>query len=429
MNSKNEELTQTGQLATLSKEDILKELELSHNETVKYANKFLEVQEKWMFINFLLKRLNSIREKQELCTTICEGFLKLTNSKVCICCLFNQDTNKIEYKKISYSSDIEEKRSLANFIKKINTKCYEFLQKSTSEEEISEYFESFPKKQLIITPIIYNKNFLGYLAIIKKDANFYKENVHFISIFPEHIALILENISLYQESEKRNKQKIELLASISHEFKTPLNSIIGFSEILKSKSKNLENFKYVDNISQSSKYLLLLIEDVLDVTKSQYKTMELNYTTFRPKEIIAQVIETLEKMFKEKNIDLSYTLTDIKISADKKRFKQIIYNLVTNAIKFNVQNGKINICTYIKDNDFVFEITDTGDGISKKNHDKIFDFFSQVNRNQLKRQLGSGVGLALCKRILDAHQGKIDFKSQIKKGSCFWFSLPIKKPN
>lgn len=426
MGSQNHELIQQDSFENLSKDELIKVLENAKLETFKYVNKFLEVEEKWAFINLLLKKLNSIRHKQELCKTICEGFLKLTNSKVCFCCLFNQDNSKVEVKRISCESSVNEKE-LAKLVEKINIEGYKFLEKFADSENISEYFKSVSGKQLIIVPILYGEKFLGYLMLIKEDVNFYKENIHFINIFPEHIALILENISLYQESEKQNKRKIEFLAGISHEFKTPLNSIIGFAEIIKSKNGNKENFKHIENILQSSKHLLTLIEDILDVSKSQYKTLELNYSTFSPKDEIIQIILTLEGMVKEKNINLNYTLADIRISADIKRFRQLIYNLVSNAIKFNKQNGKINIFTYIKGDKFFFEITDTGDGISKRNYDKIFDFFSQVNRSQLKRQLGSGVGLAICKMITDAHKGEINFKSQIKKGSSFWFSLPIEK--
>jgi len=274
---------------------------------------------------------------------------------------------------------------------------------------------------------MYSGHILGYLALLQEDAYFYQDNIHFINVLTEHIALRLENISLYQESEKRNKHKLEFLAGISHEFKTPLNSIIGFSELLKLKSKNLDEFNYVENISRSSKHLHSLIEDILDVSKYEVNMLELNYTTFKTKEVITQTISTLEEMYKEKNIKLSYTLTDVNLTADVKRFRQLIYNLVTNAIKFNKIDGKINIFTYVDGEDFFFEITDTGDGITKKDYDKIFGFFSQVNRSQLKRQLGSGIGLALCKIISEAHGGKISFKSEIKKGSCFWFNLPLKK--
>lgn len=408
----------------LSRSELIAALENSKQETFKYVNKFLELEEKWAFINILLKRLNSIRQKQELCKTICDGFLQLTNSKACFCCFFNQDTHAVEARKISHSGMMNIKY-VEQFIEEINCECFKFMEKSTQADEVFEYFHSISSPQLIIVPILYSQKFLGYLMLIKEDEKFYDENIHFINIFPEHIALILENISLYQESEKQNKRKIEFLAGISHEFKTPLNSIIGFAEIIESQSNAPVNGKYVQNILQSAKHLLALIKDILDVSKSQYKILELNYSFFSTKDEITKVIMTLEEMLKEKNITLNYTLTEVRISADVKRFRQLIYNLLSNAIKFNKDGGKINILTYIDEDKFFFEVTDTGDGISKRNYDKIFNFFSQVNRSQLKRQLGSGVGLALCKMITDAHKGEINFRSQIKKGSSFWFSLPI----
>lgn len=424
MKEKLKTLSEDVSLEEFCKEELIQVLQNSRVETLKYINKLLEVEEKWALTNVLLKKLNSIRQKNELCKTISEGFLKITDSKACSCCLFDQDNNTVKIQKNAYQSNFN-KRKLNDLIEEINTVSCEFLESASDNETVLNYFDSISGKNLIVLPIFDSKYFLGYLLLLKEDENFYKENIQFVNIFPEHIALILENISLYQESEKQNKQKIEFLAGISHEFKTPLNSIIGFTEILDSKNKSSDNFKYTKNILQSAKHLLTLIQDVLDVSKSQYKTLELNYSLFTPKDEIVKIINSLEEMFKEKKIDLNYTLTDIKISADIKRFRQLIYNLLSNAIKFNKQNGKIDVITYIQENKFVFEICDTGDGISKRDSEKIFNFFSQVNRNQLKRQLGSGVGLALCKMITDAHKGEISFKSKLKKGSCFWFSLPI----
>lgn len=413
-------------LNSLTKEELIDELENSRLETFKYVNKFLELEEKWEFTNFLLKKLNSIKQKTELCKTICEGFLRLTNSKLCLCCLFNPDKNAVEIQKMATNGDIN-LEELGQFIDWINLKCFAFLENTFCDKKILDYFRSISAAETIVVPIIYAKNLLGYLMLKKEDKKFYDENINFINIFPEHIALILENISLYQESEKQNKRKVEFLAGISHEFKTPLNSIIGFSEIIRLGAKSQDEIKYINNILHSSKHLLSLIEDVIDVSKSQYKLLELNYTNFNPKNEILQILRALEEMIKSKNINVNYTLSDIEISADATRFKQLIYNLVSNAIKFNKIDGDINIITYVKNNEFFFEIHDTGDGISKKDYEKIFNFFSQVNRSQLKRQLGSGIGLALCKKITDAHDGGIYFKSKIKKGSSFWFYLPIKR--
>lgn len=425
MLSKNSASVPKDDLGNISKEELIIELKKSREETFKYVNKLLEVEERWSFINLFLKKLNSIKHKQELCKNICDGFLKLTDSKFCACYIFNQDSLLVEVSALSYADNSINKGNLSKFINTINKECSEFMKKSVDMDVICKFFQDISDKFTIIVPIIYMDTFLGYLLLKNEYENFYKENIHFVSIFPEHIALILENISLYQESEKNNKRKIEFLAGISHEFKTPLNSIIGFAEILKINNETPDNSKYINNILHSSKHLLTLIQDVLDVSKSQYKTLELRYITFNTKDEILQILLALEKMTNEKNIELNYTLADINISADVKRFRQLIYNLVSNAVKFNRQNGKVNILTYIKDNKFFFEVVDTGDGISKRNYEKIFNFFSQVNRSQLKRQLGSGVGLALCKKITDAHNGEISFKSELKKGSCFWFSLPL----
>lgn len=442
MKTENSEIIEQNNLTSLSKEELIEALKISRMETFKYVNKFLEVEEKWAFTNILLKKLNSIRQKGELCQTICEGFLKLTNSKVCCFCLFSQDANSIEFIKTAYC-DNKKKENLSKLIEGINNRCDNFLEQQINVESVMEYFDSISGNEFVIIPIIHSASFFGYMLLKNDDSNFYNQNINFINIFPEHIALILENISLYQESEKQNKRKVEFLAGISHEFKTPLNAIIGFSEMMQSGIKNLhcanknideklfgkhvEYAKYINNIVHSSKHLLSLIEDVIDVSRSQYKPLELKYSSFSSKNEISQVIQTLDQMVQEKRIQLDYTLCDIMLDADKKRFRQLIYNLMSNAIKFNKQKGKIFILTYVKDDKLFFEITDTGDGISKKNHEKIFDFFSQVNRSQLKRQLGSGIGLALCKKIIDAHNGKISFKSQITKGSCFWFCLPLNK--
>lgn len=433
------EIIENNDLEKLSHEELANELVSSRKETIKYVNKFLELEEKWSFTNILLKRLNSIRQKKELCNAICEGFLKLTNSEICYFCIFNQDNGLIEAKGLAVIN--EKKNNLSKFVESVNTKCCDLLNNSVGVEEIDSYFYSLSGKNFIVLPIVYANILRGYLLLKNEYSNFYEENINFMNIFPEHIALILENISYYQESEKQNKRKVEFLAGLSHEFKTPLNSIIGFTEMILSKISNsqypsdsikeqhTEYFKYVNNILNSSQHLLTLLDDVIDVSRSEYKAMELNYSLFNPKEEITQILTALEQMINEKKIKLNYTLIDIKIQADLKRFRQLIFNLTTNAIKFNKAKGEIFIITYLEGNNFVFEITDTGDGISKKNYDKIFDFFSQVNRSQLKRQLGSGIGLALCKRIVDSHHGKISFKSQIKKGSSFWFSLPITKIN
>src|SRR5574344_914121 len=340
----------------------------------------------------------------------------------------NKKLNNLILKSIYYTEKIQKHDIVKNKIKKIHEVALDLLTDNFEQEEALDYLNSVSQNEIILEPIIYKNNLLGYLGFIGNSKNFYESNIVDVQIAVENISSKLEIIYLNQESDKKEKYRIEFLASISHEFKTPLNSIIGFSDMLKLKSKDSENFKYIDNISKSSRFLLSLIQDILDLSKAQNKPLELNYQVFRPKEIIKDIILGVEKLKKEKDIEISYTLTDIELKADLRRFQQLIYNLISNAIKFNRQSGKITIVTYLNEkNEYVFEIKDTGDGISKKDCDKIFGFFTQVSSNQLKRQQGSGIGLALCKKIVEAHGGQICFKSRLNNGSRFWFTIPNQK--
>ena len=376
-------------------------------------------------IYYFLKKLNTITGYKELARELTLNLLEICDAYVCWICLINFETGKVDVKRFQYAEDAINNIELHTEAEKINTIATDFLTNNYDTEDIMEYFESISNSDKIIEPIIYRDNLLGYIGLIGKSMDFNEEYGDIAGIVTENVNSRLEIISLNEENEKAMRERVEFLASISHEFKTPLNSIIGFSAVLREKCKEKENLKYIDNISKSSKFLLSLIQDVLDLARSRANPMELKCEYFRPKEVIKDIIWGFDEVRKEKNIEFSYTLSDIIISADLRRFKQLIYNLISNAIKFNKINGKITIVTYLNEKqEFVFEIKDTGDGISKKDCAKIFNFFSQVNRNQLKRQQGSGVGLALCKTIARAHGGDLNFKSRLSYGSTFWFSIP-----
>jgi signal transduction histidine kinase len=147
----------------------------------------------------------------------------------------------------------------------------------------------------------------------------------------------------------------------------------------------------------------------------------LSYSFFDTKEVIENIIRSF------KDVEISYTLVNISIWADYVRFKQLVYNLLSNAVKFIKTSPVIQIITYVEDGDFCFQITDNGEGISEEYFDKIFDIFLQVSKDNLKRQIGSGIGLSLCKSIVDAHKGKIYVESKVGVGSMFTFKIPIDK--
>lgn len=371
-----------------------------------------------------LKRLNTLKTNKDLSKEVIVELLNITNAHACWICLINSSTGKVDVKNFHYSKEWAKDLQLKREIENIYLVASELLTSFETEDAL-DYFDKVSKENKILEPIIYHDNLLGFVGLLGEGKSFNRENKEKVDIIIEHINSRLEIIALCEEKEKSLKERVEFLASISHEFKTPLNSIIGFSDILKQKCSNSENYKYIDNISKSSRFLLSLIQDVLDLARAESKPMELKYTKFRPKEIISDIIWSFDEVRREKGLEFNYTLSDVELNADCKRFQQLIYNLISNAVKFSKQDGIITIVTYMNDhNEFVFEIKDMGDGISKKDNEKIFNFFSQVNRSQLKRQQGSGVGLAICKTITKAHGGEIKFKSRLNHGSTFWFTIP-----
>ncbi len=374
-----------------------------------------------------LKKINTAKSNKALAEIINQGFIDITGALACWTGLINWGTNQIEVKKIKETENLKNYKNLVSEIKKIRQIAFDYY-KNFEMEDLNEYLDLTSKKNIILRPLIYRNNSLGYIGMISDDENFNKKNIETVNIILEYISSRLEIISLYEERKRNGRERIEFLASIAHEFKTPLNSIMGFSELLAEKFEKTDDAKYLNNISKSSSYLMQFIQNILDYTKNEYGTMDLKPEKFRAKEIIDDIILSFDEIRKEKNITFNYTLSDITIKADLIRFKQLVYNLISNAIKFSKENSSISIVTFLNSKkEFTFEIQDKGDGISKRDLAKIFNFFTQVNRSELKRQKGSGVGLAICKKIARSHGGDLYVKSKLHQGSTFWFTIPQKK--
>lgn len=369
------------------------------------------------------KKINKSRNFKELAEIINEYFVENYNISACWTSILDISTNQIEARKLKFSQNCPQ--TIVNEVKTIRQTTKDLFE-NFEIEDILEYIQLISADNKIICPIIYKNSMSGYFGIISEDAFFNKKNIENINIISEFVNAKFEILFLTEERKKNLKERTEFLASVAHEFKTPLNAIIGFSDILTEKTQNKTDIRFLNNISQSSLYLMELLQSILDYSKSEYKPFDLKVEKFRPKIVIENILESFEEIRKEKNLTFNYTLSDITIKGDIIRLKQVIYNLISNAVKFSSENSIISIVTYINSrNEFVFEIQDKGDGISKKDMGKIFNFFTQVNRGQVKRQHGSGIGLAVCRKILHAHAGEIYVKSKLHSGSTFWFSIPI----
>lgn len=375
--------------------------------------------------NFI-KKINSAKNKKDLAAIVNESFIELTGACACWFGLINWNSNQLELRKIMTTEEFDNDEKLICDVKKIRQTIYDCFN-NFEIEDIKDYMVMLSQNNKILLPLKFKKSIPGYIGMISKDSKFNKKHIKTVMILMEYINAKLEILLLNEEKKQYIKERTEFLATVSHELKTPLNSIIGFSELLAQKFIKNENLKYLTNILQNASYLMDLINYILEYAKTEHAPLKITLEKFRPKQIINDIIWSFDEKRKEKNVKILYTLSDITINADLIRFKQLTYNLISNAIKFSKPGGTISIVTYKNDNkEFIFEIKDNGDGISKKDTAKIFNFFTQANRSQLKRQQGSGIGLALCRKILQAHGGEIYVKSRLHHGSTFWFTIPQK---
>lgn len=376
--------------------------------------------------NFVTK-INAVKNLKDMANTINTEFIQLTGAYASWVSLINWNNNQVEVRKILTTERFKQDKNLEKEVKNIKQTISDFY-KNFGLEEIYEHLSYMSNTNKILKPIIYRNNILGYVGLISADKNFNKNYITEVEILIEYISARLEIITLYDEKRRNARERTEFLASVSHEFKTPLNAIIGFCDLLSENIENEGNLKYLHNISNNSVYLMSLIKNILEYARSDSQPLTIKKERIRTKQLINEILQNFDEMRKEKNITFNYTLSDIIVNADLIRFKQLIYNLISNAIKFSKENSSVSIVTYVnRKKEFVFEIRDKGDGISKKDITKIFNFFTQVNRSELKRQQGSGVGLALCRKILQAHGGEIYVKSKLHQGSTFWFTLPLKQ--
>jgi signal transduction histidine kinase len=230
--------------------------------------------------------------------------------------------------------------------------------------------------------------------------------------------------------DEASRHKDEFLASMSHELRTPLNAIIGFSEVLLDPSMPVteeQRKQFLTDVLNSGKHLLNLINEVLDLSKIEAGRMELQIEAAPVRETLEMVQRTMRSLAAKKRIDLRFESEDQigSIPMDTGRIKQVLLNLVGNAIKFTPEGGQAWVRATSQNSVVWVEVGDTGPGIPAALHDQIFEPFIQVPTRSGDRPEGTGLGLALAKEFVEIHGGKIWVESEIGKGSRFFFTLPI----
>ncbi len=235
------------------------------------------------------------------------------------------------------------------------------------------------------------------------------------------------NIELF----KANKVKGEFLANISHEFRTPLNAILGFAQVLREKPQLLKKDKaqrYAENIISSGNNLLNMINDLLDLAKTQAGKMELHIEKTSVPQLCEALVSSFSLLIKEKKIKIKLLAdSDIPIlSTDTGKVQQILYNFLSNAVKFTPTRGRIEIRAKMTDEKTVrIAVSDTGCGIAESDKKKIFEKFRQVDGSITRESTGTGLGLTICTELAAMLAGSIGLESEIDKGSTFWLDIPV----
>jgi signal transduction histidine kinase len=230
-----------------------------------------------------------------------------------------------------------------------------------------------------------------------------------------------------RELEVASKHKSDFLANMSHELRTPLNAIVGFSQVLREKlfgPVNEKQEEYLDDILSSANHLLDLINDILDLSKVEAGQIELEHEMFSLRDALERGIVMVRERAANHGVELQLHADGAEmVEGDERRIRQVIFNLLSNAVKFTPEGGRVEVRTEKQDGEVRVLVADTGPGIAPEDHERIFEEFQQTETG-LERHEGTGLGLALSRRLIELHGGRIWVESEPGEGSMFVFTLP-----
>jgi signal transduction histidine kinase/CheY-like chemotaxis protein len=233
-----------------------------------------------------------------------------------------------------------------------------------------------------------------------------------------------------REVERATQLKSQFLASMSHELRTPLNAIIGFSDLLAEKTADHltdKQKRFVGHVRNGARHLLQLINDILDLSKIESGLLELRCENFSISEALPEVLSVIRPLAMAKKIHIEHTGENLSVYADRVRFKQILYNLLSNALKFTPEAGGVRVENSSNGSLVAISVSDTGLGIRPEDQQLIFEEFRQAGETTRGVKEGTGLGLAITKRLVERQGGTIRVTSELGKGSCFSFTLPVER--
>jgi signal transduction histidine kinase len=296
-------------------------------------------------------------------------------------------------------------------------------------------------RSLLAVPLVSEDEVVGALVVNRRAAGeFPPRTVELLRTFATQSALAIQNARLFGEIEDKSRQlevanqhKSEFLASVSHELRTPLNAIIGFSEVMLERlfgEVNEKQEEYLNDILSSGRHLLSLINDILDLAKIEAGRMELEPGEFDLPQAVDNTLILVRERALRRGIALERWVDPRlgEIKGDERKIKQVLLNLLSNAVKFTPEGGRIEVRAVVADGTAEISVSDTGVGIAPEDYEAVFEEFRQVGTDYARKHEGTGLGLALARKFVELHGGRIWVKSQVGQGSTFTFAIPMRPP-
>ena len=293
-------------------------------------------------------------------------------------------------------------------------------------------------RSLLAVPLLLERRIVGVLVVWGREpGTFAQEIVDLLQTLATQSVLAIQNARLFREIADKSQQlevasrhKSEFLANMSHELRTPLNSIIGFSEVLSEGmfgEVNAKQAEYLRDILESGQHLLSLINDVLDLSKIEAGRMELEVADFDLPSAIENALILVRERALRRSITLGHAIDERLglIRADERKLKQVLLNLLSNALKFTPEGGRVDVRAEFQGDKAEISVRDTGVGIASEDQEAVFEEFRQVGAAAQKAQ-GTGLGLALSRKFIELHGGRIAVQSQLGMGATFTFTIPLR---
>ena len=292
-------------------------------------------------------------------------------------------------------------------------------------------------RSVLAVPLKWLGEAIGGISVGRaQPGRFSSTDVSLLQACADRTVIAIQNVRLFREIEDKSRQlekasqhKSEFLANMSHELRTPLNAIIGFSEVLVEKmfgEVNEKQLDYLNDIHASGHHLLLLINDILDLSKIEAGRMELDISDFDARSALENAMTLVRERAQRNGIALALDVDSSlgMLRGDERKVKQVLLNLLSNALKFTPEGGRIEVRAEMRDGGAEVSVTDTGVGIAPEDQSAVFEEFRQVV-SAARKVGGTGLGLAISRKFIELHGGRIWVTSQFGKGSTFAFTLPL----